>query len=64
MSAVPAPSRIGEPERLSATLVLSLLVHGVLILGLGFALEDAAPVMPTLDVILTETQSPLTKQQA
>ena len=64
MSAVPAPPRIGEPERLSATFVLSLLVHGVLILGLGFALEDAAPVMPTLDVILTETQSPLTKQQA
>ncbi len=64
MSAVPAPPRIGEPERLSATFVLSLLVHGVLILGLGFALDDAAPVMPTLDVILTETQSPLTKKQA
>ena len=55
---------IGEPERLSATFILSLLVHAALILGLGFALEDAAPVMPTLDVILTETQSPLTRQQA
>lgn len=58
------PPRIGEPERLSATFVLSLLVHAALILGIGFALEDAAPVMPTLDVILTETQSPLTKRQA
>lgn len=58
------PMRIGETERLSATMVLSVLLHGLLILGVGFALEDAAPVMPTLDVILTETQSPLTKSQA
>jgi protein TonB len=59
----PAP-RIGERERLGATFVLSLLVHGMLILGLGFALEDAAPVLPTLDVMLTQTQTPLTPQQA
>jgi protein TonB len=63
-AALPPAPRIGEPERLSATFVLSLLVHGMLILGLGFVLEDAAPVMPTLDVILTETQSPLTRKQA
>ena len=62
-SAMPAP-RIGDHERLGATLVLSLLVHGVLILGLGFALDDAAPVMPTLDVILTQTSTPLTPKQA
>ncbi len=55
---------IGEDQRLGATLVLSLLVHGVVILGLGFALDDAAPVMPTLDVILTQTSSPLTPKQA
>jgi protein TonB len=64
IAAPPAPPRIGESERLSATMVLSLLLHGMLILGLGFALEDAAPVLPTLDVILTETQSPLTSAQA
>lgn len=67
MSAAAAPitrPSIGESERLSATFVLSLLLHGLLILGVGFALDDAAPVMPTLDVILTETQSPLTKKQA
>lgn len=58
------PPRIGERERLSATMVLSLLLHGMLVLGVGFALEDAAPVMPTLDVILTETTSPLTQAQA
>ncbi|MHC9086804.1 energy transducer TonB [Luteimonas sp. RIT-PG2_3] len=56
--------RIGERERLSATMVLSLLLHGLLVLGVGFALDDAAPVLPTLDVILTQTSSPLTPAQA
>ncbi|MGH8032106.1 MAG: energy transducer TonB, partial [Luteimonas sp.] len=53
MSAIVAPSAppIGDRQRLSATLVLSLLLHGMLILGVGFALDDAAPVLPTLDVI-------------
>ncbi len=55
---------IDENARLPATIVLSLLVHGMLVLGVGFATEDAAPVMPTLDVILTETTSPLTQAQA
>ena len=70
MSAVVAPPpghsgpRIGENERLGATFVLSLLVHGMLVLGVGFALEGAAPVLPTLDVILTQTQTPLTPEQA
>ena len=63
-TAVMHPPVLGEDQRLGATLVLSLLVHGVLILGLGFALDDAAPVMPTLDVILTQTSSPLTPKQA
>ena len=44
--AVPRP-QIGDRERLSATLVLSLLLHGMLILGVGFVLGDAAPVLPT-----------------
>jgi len=65
MSAVVAnPPAIHDGQRLGATLVLSLLVHGVLLLGVGFALESAAPVMPTLDVILTRTSSALTPEQA
>ncbi len=64
MTAAHTAPAIGEDQRLGATLVLSLLVHGVMILGLGFALDDAAPVMPTLDVILTQTSSPLTPRQA
>jgi len=59
-----ASPQIGERERLGATLVLSLLLHGMLLLGVGFALEDAAPVLPTLDVILTRTSSALTPKQA
>lgn len=54
MAAAPA---IGPAERLSATLALSLVVFGVLVLGVGFTRDDAAPVTPTLDVILTETRS-------
>lgn len=62
--ALPAPPAIGESARLSATLVLSVLVHAMLVLGVGFALEDSAPVMPTLDVILTQTRTALTPKQA
>ncbi|MFP7723447.1 energy transducer TonB [Lysobacter sp. A3-1-A15] len=65
MNAVAAPgSAAMENQRLGATLVLSLLLHGMLLLGVGFAVESAAPVMPTLDVILTQTRSPLTQAQA
>lgn len=55
---------VGERERLGATLVLSLLVHGMVVLGVGFALNEAAPVLPTLDVILTEASTALTPEQA
>ncbi len=63
-ASLPPPPVIGEDQRLGATLVLSLLCHGLVILGVGFALERAAPVVPMLDVILTQTQSPLTQKQA
>ena len=55
-SVAPTVPGIGENQRLGATMTLSLLVHGVLMLGVGFALESAAPVVPTLDVILTQTR--------
>ncbi len=64
MQAAAPPPQIDDGARLSATLVLSLLVHGLVVLGIGFAAADPAPVMPTLDVILTETTSPLTQAQA
>jgi periplasmic protein TonB len=60
----PGEYAVGENRRISATMVLSVLVHAMLVLGVGWAVESAAPVMPTLDVILTETTSPLTQKQA
>lgn len=62
--ALPPPARIGDTERLRATVVLSVLLHAMVILGIGFTLEDAAPLAPTLDVIQTRTQTPLTPAQA
>ena len=52
-----APAQPGSRDRLIATLALAAIVHGVLILGIGFSREDAAPVVPTLDVILTQTRT-------
>lgn len=46
------------PERrLFATSLLAVVLLLVLVLGVGFARDDAAPVTPTLEVILTETRS-------
>jgi protein TonB len=50
--------RIGPSERITATLALSMILFGVLILGVVFSQEEAAPVVPTLDVILTQTTTP------
>lgn len=59
-----AAAHIGPNERLSATLVLSAALIGVLILGIGFSREDPAPVLPTLDVILTPTRTDKPPEQA
>jgi len=64
VSAQLAAPRIDENARLGATLALSLLVHGIVLLGLGFTLDDNAPIIPTLDVILSQTSTPLTPKQA
>lgn len=61
---LPPPPVIGEDQRLVATVVLSLLLHALVILGIGFALKEAAPVVPMLDVILTQTRTPLSPKQA
>lgn len=50
-------SRIGSGDRLAATLVFSVILHGIVLLGVGFNLSDPAPLLPTLDVILIQTHS-------
>lgn len=62
-TALPAP-RVGDADRLGATAVLSVLLHALVILGIGFTLRDPAPVAPALDVILSEHQNRLTPEQA
>lgn len=47
--------RITPGDRLGATFAFSLIAHGVLALGVGFTIDDPAPLVPTLDVILTRT---------
>jgi protein TonB len=61
---VNAAPRIGPGDRLGATLAFSLLAHGVLALGIGFTIEDPAPLVPTLDIILTRTRSEQAPKQA
>lgn len=64
-SVAPVPTwQARESQRLGATLTLSVLVHALLILGVGFAVSDSAPLVPTLDVIFSQTQTPLTPKQA
>jgi len=58
------PLQARESQRLGATLALSALVHALLILGVGFAVSDNATLVPTLDVIFSQTQTPLTPRQA
>lgn len=54
----------GEPQRIGASLMLSLAVHALVLLGIGFTLEQAAPVTPALDVIFTQTSTRLSPRQA
>lgn len=61
MSAGP---RITPGDRLGATLVFSLLAHAAVVLGIGFTVEDPAALVPTLEVILTQTRSETPPEQA
>jgi hypothetical protein len=41
-----------------------VLVHALLILGVGFAVKGDAPLVPTLEVIFSQTRTALTPKQA
>jgi len=47
----------GTADRFGATLALALIAHGILILGIGFAVDRPAAVRPTLDIILSQSPS-------
>lgn len=50
MNAVPRPTE--NPDPIGATLLFSLLLHGVLVLGITFHFAKPTPGLPTLDVTL------------
>ncbi|GIX38391.1 MAG: cell envelope biogenesis protein TonB [Silanimonas sp.] len=63
--ATPAPvPEIGPAQRLTATTLLGGVLIGIVVLGVSFGRDDAAPITPTLDVILTETRSDTPPPQA
>ncbi len=51
---------IGAGERLAVTLLFSLLVHGVVLLGITFVPEPPALSLPALDVILVPSKTEAT----
>ncbi|PIV32845.1 MAG: energy transducer TonB [Lysobacterales bacterium CG02_land_8_20_14_3_00_62_12] len=51
------PARIGPAERLQVTLLFSLILHAVVVLGITFQYEDPAAQLPSLDVILVQSAS-------
>lgn len=54
MNSGTAPARPGSADFISATLLFSLLLHGVLILGITFHYVKSKPSLPTLDVTLVD----------
>ncbi|MGY0505944.1 energy transducer TonB family protein [Luteimonas sp. e5] len=62
--ALPASARLSERDRLGATLVLSGGLHALLILGVGFAVQQPPAGAPMLDVILSGTRTALTPKEA
>lgn len=63
-AAMTLPPTRRESQRLGATLALSVALHALLILGVGFAVRGEAPLVPTLDVIFSQTRTALTPKQA
>lgn len=46
---------VDSADRLGVTLLFSLILHGVVILGLTFRIEMPKPTLPSLDVVLVRT---------
>lgn len=56
----PSSKTIGAGDRLGFTLFLAIVLHVILILGVGFTQSDAnqSDSLPSLDIILANTESP------
>jgi len=58
------PANDAAQRRLRITLIVSLLIHALLIMGVGFTVSGNAPLVPTLEVIFSQTSTELTPEQA
>jgi protein TonB len=54
----------GNADRIGVALLFSLMLHAILILGIGFHFAKPAPSLPALDVILINTSNAQTPKQA
>jgi protein TonB len=66
MSVVVAPYEASDPgaNHFGAALLFSLMLHAILILGIGFHFAKPAPSLPTLDVTLINTSNAETPRHA
>jgi len=60
------PPKISDKDRLGMTFFLAAILHGILILGVTFTLVPTAEnkTLPTLDIILVQTQNPAEAKDA
>lgn len=62
--AVPTTHTTSHADRLGVALLFSLLLHGIVILGIGFHFANPAPSLPTLEVTLVNTSNAETPKKA
>jgi len=62
--AAPMPQTPGGADRLGVTLFFSIIVHAILILGIGFEFAKPKPSLPALDVTLLNTADAQTPDKA
>jgi protein TonB len=61
----PLPPTVTSTDRLSLTICLALLVHGIIVLGVGFIPHRPKPThSPTIEVILVQQQSEKSPEKA
>ena len=65
MAALIAPTKVGSSDRLSMTILLTAIFHGIVILGITFTSDDdKSDTAPMLDVIIVPSQKSKTPVEA
>lgn len=64
MKTIPAPLLVNTADRLATTLTFAVLLHGVVILGIGFSGEDSSADNTTLEVTLVQGNTDSAPQDA